>query len=401
MILLYNLFTLLALLLLSPFFIYKVFVNRRWRYRIEERFFPKRIRRDNFFLFHASSLGEVNASKVLVEELKRRFSLDVVVTTFTDTGFERARQLYSSVHLIPLDLLFLYSILFYNKPRFAVFFETELWPSLIYFLKAHHIPMFIVNGRMSKRSFKWYRLFSFFFKPVLQMFDGIFVKGEDDGLKFLKIAGSKGIVKVCGNIKGFPSVEEKDIAIPSQHDVITFGSIHTGELDIIIPAIRKLIDKKRIIVIAPRHLEKLPLFEKRLKREGIDYRKRTEKKWGNVILLDTYGELVSFYRNSKAVFIGGSLIPSIGGHNPVEGLLSKRKVIFGPFMDSFKEEVDRIVKMGLGSYVCSAEELVERIEEVLREKSRGGDGFFDYYRDVLSCYVDGVEKLLMSGEKNL
>ncbi|MCD6129468.1 MAG: hypothetical protein J7J10_00715 [Deltaproteobacteria bacterium] len=402
MIFLYNLFIVLALLLASPFLIYKIFVNKRWRYRVKERFLPKKIKKDNFFLLHASSLGEINASKVLIDELKKRFSLDVVVTTFTDTGFKRAKQLYSSVYFLPLDIFFLYSVMFYNKPRFAVLFETELWPSLVYFLKAHHIPIFIVNGRMSKRSFKWYRFFSFFFKPVLQMFDAIFVRSEDDKSRFLKLTDGRGIIKVCGNIKGFPPVEEtKEVDLSPQYDVITFGSIHAGELDIIIPVVKKLINKKRMIVVAPRHLEKLSLFEKRLKEENIDYRRRTEKKWGNTILLDTYGELVSFYKNSKAVFIGGSLIPNIGGHNPIEGLLSERKVIFGPFMDNFKEEVDRIIRMGLGSYVYSGEELAEKMEEVLQEKNGKNEGFFDYYKNVLSCYVDGIEKLLMSDEKNL
>ena len=402
MIFLYNLFIVLALLLAFPFLIYKIFTNKRWRYRIKERFLPKKIKRDNFFLFHASSLGEINASKLLIEQLQRRFSLDPVITTFTDTGFKRAKQLYSSVYFLPLDIFFLYSVMFYNKPRFAVFFETEIWPSLIYFLKAHHIPIFIVNGRLSKRGFKWYRFFSFFFKPVLQMFDAIFVRSEDDKSKFLKLTDGKGIMKVCGNIKGLPCIEEtKEIGLSAQYDVITFGSIHTKELDIIIPVVKKLINEKRMIVVAPRHLEKLSLFEKRLKEENIDYRRRTEKKWGNTILLDTYGELVSFYKNSKAVFIGGSLIPNIGGHNPIEGLLSERKVIFGPFMDNFKEEVDRITGMGLGFCVHSGEELAEKMKEVLQEKNGKNEKFFDYYKNVLSCYVDGIEKLLMSDEKNL
>jgi len=118
-----------------------------------------------------------------------------------------------------------------------------------------------------------------------------------------------------------------------------------------------------------------------------------------VVLLDTYGELVSFYKNSKAVFIGGSLTPNIGGHNPIEGLLSEKKVIFGPYMDNFKEEVNRITKMKLGFCVHNEKELTKMIEKLLQQGSEGCENFFNYYKDVLSCYVDGIERILMSNKK--
>jgi 3-deoxy-D-manno-octulosonic-acid transferase len=230
------------------------------------------------------------------------------------------------------------------------------------------------------------------------MFNGIFVRSKDDRKKFLYFL--KENIRVCGNLKGFSHTGEIK-KVDTKYDIITFGSIHTKELDIIVPAVKRLINEERMIVIAPRHLEKLPLFEKRLKEENIDYSRRTKKKWAKVVLLDTYGELVSFYKNSKAIFIGGSLIPNIGGHNPIEGLLSGRKVIFGPYMDNFKEEVNRITKMKLGFCVHNEKELIKMTEKLLQQGNEGYKEFFNYYKDVLSCYVDCIERVLMSDEKNL
>ncbi len=331
--------------------------------------------------FHASSVGEVQAVRALIFELKKRLpSARYVLTTMTMHGKRVAKsQLDDSVScfLAPLDVPWIVDVAIKRiKPDIYICIETELWPTLLYALSCRNVWICLANGRMSDKSYNGYLKMRFLLNTTLNLFDRIAVISERDKEKYLNLGADRLHVTVEGNVK-------YDLAIPKNSgDIVSYykglmaigneevfiaGSTHTGEETLLLPLFMRLQREHEILfIIAPRHVERTSDIEKKLLSDKISYHLFSDLKKGvkrneSLILIDTMGELSQVYSVADFVFCGGSLVER-GGHNLMEAALWQKAPFFGPSMDDFQDAADILESVKGGGRVNSIAELEEKLQ---------------------------------------
>lgn len=325
---------------------------------------------------HAVSVGEILALAPLLEKLAS--SYNILLTTITDTGkkvaLERYRHLPIRVYYLPFDLKCLVKN-FIKKisPKALLITETELWPNLI-ITASKFMPIALINGRMSDRSFKGYLRLKRFFKPLLERFTLMALQEEKYRSFFQALGAKPERIFVTGNMKfdlqpvakDFPELEN----LPKP--IIIAGSTHDPEEVLITQAFLK-ISKGGTLILVPRHPERYTEVEEKTKAllpkdiafsryseispQGLN---KTQK--GLILLFDKMGFLSSLYRIGDIAIIGGSFIPH-GGQNPLEALYWQKPVITGPHMENFPF-VREFVEKG-GVIQVTAENLSFYLDELL------------------------------------
>ena len=367
----------------------------------------------------------------------------IVLTTMTRTGNERARMIPEAdlVFFLPIDHpLAIRRTLQKIEPSLLLIAETELWPNLLRSCGTKGIPIVLFNGRISEKSFRRYLFFKFFFKDCLRYVSLFLMQTEEDRNRIIEIGATMDKTRVVGNLKfdqTFPTftplesptinggddinktsrrVESttippvvgsfrhrkggvktpsfltgftqealaelaKSLHLRGQETLFIAGSTHSGEEEILLSLFKDL--KKScpdlILVLAPRHLERLEEVERILKRESISWKRKTAlsmdqdrsdeepKELPEVILLDTMGELMNLYSLGTLVFIGGTLVP-VGGHNPIEPLFFKKCVLFGPHMFHFLEISHHLIEAGGAIQVRGKEDLAFQLKRLLSDE---------------------------------
>ncbi|MCS7244935.1 MAG: glycosyltransferase N-terminal domain-containing protein [candidate division WOR-3 bacterium] len=288
--------------------------------------------------FHCSSIGELNAISPLISRFE-----DTIISVFTKTGYEYAKKNFknSIVFRYFLDNPFVLRKILSLKPKILIIAETEIWPNLINCSKKKGIKLFLVNARLSNRSFRLYRAFSFFFKNLIEKFDKIYTRSESDKLRF-KMLGAKNLV-FFGNIKvdavsfNVKDIRREELGFSNDDFIITFGSVRSKEIKKILKVVEYYKDFK--FIIAPRHLENIEKIVDELKHKNIDWSFRTKNNLSRVLILDSFGELKSIYKISDICFVGGTL-ENYGGHNILESLYFGKPTIIGSFYRNIKEQVE-------------------------------------------------------------
>ena len=307
---------------------------------------------------HAVSVGEVIASVTLIKKLKAKYpSTRIVISTVTDTGQkvarERAADLAQIVY-VPFDLPFIIQNAFRRiKPSLFIIMETELWPNIVRVLNRHKVPVVLMNGRISEKSFAGYRKLRFFMKGVLNNITLFCVQNDlyADRIKALGIAEEK--VRVIGSFKfdTRPSDNIPDWTRTLKGPVVIAGSTHKPEEDLIIEAYIKLKPDfpDLNLVLAPRHPERFREVEELVRKKGLECQKRSEVRIQNpptegaeaesrisgvIVLLDVIGELSSVYGACDIAIMGGTFIEH-GGQNPLEPAYWSRAIVCGPHMENF------------------------------------------------------------------
>jgi len=329
---------------------------------------------------HAVSVGEVMAAVPLIKEIKRRYpGLPLVVSTITETGNQTARNHLKQADRIiyfPYDYpVIVKSVVRAINPRVFIMLETEIWPNFLRELSRRSIPVVMISGRISERSFRNYKLFSFFFTQVLSHVSRLCMQTAEDAQRIIAIGAQQERVLVGGNIKfdlQVPPItlEEQerlrsDFGFAPGQQIFIAGSTHKGEEETVLAvfsAIRKRFPAAALI-LAPRHPERFDEAESLLRQSGLLYARRTaltaaprtDKDGLSVILLDTIGELFKTYSMGTVVFIGGSLVP-IGGHNVLEPAVFGKPVIFGRHMHNFREIARMLRQKKAGLQVAGVEQ---------------------------------------------
>ncbi len=399
MILLYNFFLVITLVAASPFIIIKSITNKRFGYKIKDRFLPSfKIKDNNYILFHASSFGEVKTILNVTDKFEKNLKKTSVFSVFTDTGYKSAKD--RRVFIMPVDFYPLYKSIFASPPELALFFETEIWPSYIYFLKKRGVKLALINARMSEKSFKMYKLFSFLFKKIIGAFDIIVAKSEQDAIKFKFFNNN---VVVCGNIKRIKEAKNiseaerkgilKEFLIKTNKPIFTFGSVHKEELDFVARAVTRL-KNDFFMVIAPRHREDSDDFYKTI-RKSLSIKKRSERSLSDEsLLLDTMGELEEVYKISDVVFVGGSTKETLKGHNPIEPLVYGKFVMSGPYMESFESEKNALLKNGLLKITDNTDELTQMAKKYIQTRHNINTAYyFNNTLRILECYIKQLKKV--------
>lgn len=336
---------------------------------------------------HAVSVGEVMAARPLLRGLRQRYPgyrLLLTVTTETGRGVAERDRLTDAVTYFPFDIgPAVRRLLSSVSPQAIIIMETEIWP--VFSLEAQHrgIPLLLANGRISQRSFPRYQRFAWFFKLILERFSGLGMQSEADLQRILSIGAPVERTRVLGNLKydiPFGSVETSErlqlrgqYRIPDQLLVLTAGSTHPGEEQLVLDAWSSLPAELpgMLLVLVPRHPERASEVVQLLKARGLPMVLRSQLEQypqqlqpGQVLLVDTVGELMQLYALADLAYVGGSLVAT-GGHNLLEPASRGIPLLFGPHMDNFAEIRTLVLDYGAGVQVANQSELREAILDLL------------------------------------
>lgn len=334
--------------------------------------------RNKSLWIHAVSVGEVLSLQNLVTKIKGKHpDWSIYFSTLTSTGMQVAREKMTGIekfYYVPLDFKST-TIKFFSviKPDIFIVAESEIWPNLLREAKRRTRGVILINGRMSDRSFKRYKKFWFFMKDVFNNID-LFLVQTDKEKGFLEKLGIDPCrVETCGNLKSeiclpLVSSEErrkikKDLNISETKKMFLAGSTRKGEEDLLLSAfvMARRENKNLLLVIAPRHLERVGEIEIICEKYSLIVEKKTSVKSGlswDVLILDTLGELAKFYSLSDVAFIGGSLVPW-GGQNLLEPAFYEKPVYFGPHMENFAYLAEKFVKSEAACVINGEEDLIK------------------------------------------
>ncbi|UCF31674.1 MAG: 3-deoxy-D-manno-octulosonic acid transferase [bacterium] len=362
---LYNLILHGVSLALLPWVILQlIFVPRR-KAGIKERLGWAPQDSGNNVWIHAVSVGEVRAVSPMVKLLSEKLTGNcrLLLSTVTVTGHGTARREIESADRIfyfPLDLLIpVKRALSRIRPSLFVTTETEIWPNFLYTCYRQRIPVVLVNGRISDRSFTRYRFFRWFFGPFMRIFDVLLMQSEEDARRVIALGAPEDRVQVTGNMKY--DIRPKQFALPDAvHDwakdsfLLVAGSTHRGEEEVLIDILGEPGLEGSKIVLVPRHPERFDEVETLLSRRNISFVRYSALNHpagmdSNVMLVDAMGVLDGFYAMADIAFVGGSLVP-VGGHNLLEPAMHGKPVLTGPNMHNFRDVTDILIK-GNGCWI--------------------------------------------------
>lgn len=332
---------------------------------------------------HGASVGEALSLIGLVEGMIAR-GFSVLVTTGTRTAADLigARLPVGAVHqYMPLDApRWVARFLDHWQPNLAVIAESEIWPSMILALDAREIPLILVNGRMSERSFRGWERCPGTAKALLSRIAICLTQTQEDGARFAKLGAPR--VSVAGNLKfdaPVPPADPQQLAylgsMIARRPVWVAASTHPGEEAMVTyaHAMLKAQFPQLLTIIAPRHPARAPEVVESASALGLRSARRSAggrpHPSVDVYIADTIGELGLFYRLSPLVFLGGSLVPR-GGQNPIEPVRLETAVLHGPHTGNFGAVYEALDRAGGTLPVRDGVELAALAGELLRDPDR-------------------------------
>ncbi len=398
MYLVYSVATLLALVALSPYFLYQALRHNKYVGSLGQRlgYLPVSFNLDAeaSIWIHAVSVGEVLSARPLISELRIRYpSFRIFLSTTTMSGQQIARRSVSDVDAVfyfPLDWTFtVRRTLDRVQPRLFVMVETEIWPNLLRECRRRGIKTMIVNGRISHRSFPRYRLVRPFFRRVLADVDRFCVQGEEAARRLVALGADPAHVTRTGSLKfdslGTAALPGRGPArvlrffrISPNRQVLVAGSTMKGEEEAVIRAFNRVrttaAGANALLIVAARHPERFAEVERLCRHEGLSTVRRSElpidsEPRADAVILDTIGELAQLYQIATAVFVGGSLVPA-GGHNILEPALYGKPILFGPHMDNFGEIAETFLTNSAAIQVGSDRELEDTVVSLMGDPVR-------------------------------
>jgi 3-deoxy-D-manno-octulosonic-acid transferase len=264
------------------------------------------------------------------------------------------------------------------RPSALVLVETELWPSWIVAAHRRRIPVVVVSGRISDRSFPRYRPIARWLRPILDRIAAIGARCVTDAERFMALGASPKRVKVTGDLKLEPPRETASLAedlgsVLGGVPLIVGGSTHAGEESALLGALASVEQAglPASLVLAPRHPERFDAVEALARRQGRAVRRRGRLDSrplgeGEVLVVDSMGELPGLFAHAAVAFVGGSLVP-VGGHNLLEPILAGRPVLFGPHTENAREAAALALGSGAGRRVADAADLARTAIQALRD----------------------------------
>jgi 3-deoxy-D-manno-octulosonic-acid transferase len=329
---------------------------------------------------HAVSVGETHAAVPLIRTLQESHpDHRVVLTHTTPTGRAAARVLFGEAVLrcyLPYDFPGAVArFLRYFRPRVGILMETEIWPNLIHACHARGVPLYLVNARLSEKSWKRYRRFRQFTHTALRELAGIAAQGPDDARRLRELGAST--VGVAGNLKF-------DVAVPAEQvemgrswragwgtrPVLLAASTRAGEEAHLLDAMARYPIPDLLLVIVPRHPQRFHEVAALIERSGFRVRRRTAgvalDAHTQVLLGDSMGEMFAYYAACDVAFIGGSLMP-LGAHNLIEACAVGKPVLLGPSTYNFEEAAAGAIAAGAALRVNDADRLMHETRRLLSD----------------------------------
>ncbi len=399
--LLYNILFTVAFWLSAPFYFWKMRRRGNWREGFSQRFgrFDAKVKQAmtnrHVLWIHAVSVGEVNIATQMIVTIERRLpNMKIVVSTTTSTGMgELNKRLPSHIHKIyyPIDRAgYVRNALLSIHPDAIVLVEAEIWPNFLWAAERQGIPTFLVNARLSDRSFRGYRRWGFLFRPLFGGFAGIGCQNEADAERLRQIGCRPEAVHVVGSMKyDAATIPERrvldvgqmlaQLGVPADAQIIVGGSTHAGEEGLLAEAFLRLRPRfpRLFLVVVPRHFERGKEAGREIADKGVRffYRKdvtpKTRLAPGEMecLLVNTTGELKYFYECAHVIFVGKSLTAE-GGQNPIEPAALGKPIVFGPNMQNFAAIASAFLASGGAAEVRGVEDLTEQLGAILSDPAR-------------------------------
>jgi len=395
---LYSVLVLAFFVALSPWFLYQAIRHRKYTGSLSQRmgYLPVSFNMDGepSIWIHAVSVGEVLSVRPLARELRARYPRHrLFLSTTTMTGDAIARRTVKDadgVFYFPFDLaVFVRRTLDVVRPRLFIMMETEIWPNLLRECRRRGVKTVIVNGRLSQRSYPRYRLVRRFMRTVLDDVDRFCVQSEEAARRFIDVGANPGRVTVTDSLK-FDSLDlaprtvqarARDRAlryfrIPPSRFVIVAGSTKEGEEAAVLTAFRRVRSgaPTTLLILAPRHVERVPDVEQLCRQEGFKTARRSElaidaEPRVDIVVLDTIGELATLYQLATVAFVGGSLVDT-GGQNILEPAVFGKPIVFGPYMSNFAEIAQAFLANMAGVQVRDGRELADVMVALMTDPVR-------------------------------
>ena len=419
---LYRVLTVLATPLIALYL-----VRRRWAGKEDPERFPERLGRagaerpeGRLVWIHGASVGEALSALPLVERiLETDPALHVLVTTGTVTSArlmaERlpARSLHQYVPIDRPDAV--RGFLDHWRPDLALWIESEFWPNLLADTQARGVPMILVNGRMSDRSYRRWMLMRGVIRRLLGGFALCLAQSENDAERLRALGASE--VLAVGNLKSAAAalpvqaaaLDELRTAV-GPRPLWLAASTHAGEETLAAASHRALASAHPglLTIIAPRHPERGPTIAADLRNLGLTVARRSAgdaiTEHTDIYIADTLGELGLFYRLAAIAFVGGSLVPH-GGHNPLEPARLDCAIIHGPHMANFAAFADAFAAAHGALVVDDGEGLTAAVGELLdnagerRRYSAAARAVAEAEAGVLECIAAALAPYLDGGHR--
>jgi len=369
-------------------------------------------------LLHAASVGEFNAASPLIRALLKTYpDLPLTITTLTPTGSGRVqREFGEKVYhcYIPLDLPGMVSrFLDRLQPRLIIVMETEIWPNLYLQAQRRNIPLCMANARLSDRSTRRFQRLSGFVGEILQTVAWIGAQSDEDRDRLILCGASPQSADMTGNLKfdlDIPaSLDERGAALRarwgSQRPVLVAGSTHEADENVVIPAFTGLLEQltDALLILVPRHPERFARTTQLARQAGLKTELRSEgescSRSAQCFVIDSIGELMTYYACGDLAFVGGSLGDQ-GGHNALEPAALGKPVLLGPNMDNAREIADQL--LACNAAVCIQESLdfqqtaIEILSNgVLRDSmGQAGRALIEKNSGSLKTTLEAISKLL-------
>ncbi len=398
---LYNILFLAGFALSTPYYFLKMWRRGNWQRGFAQRFgrYEGRVKQAltnrQVLWLHAVSVGEVNVCTQLIQALEPRLpNLKFVVSTTTSTGMgELQKKLPSHIEKIyyPIDRRrFVTRALAAIHPAAIVLVEAEIWPNFLWHAHDFKIPLFLVNARLSEKSYRGYRRFGFLFRPVFAAFDGVGAQSEIDAAKLRELGCRPEAIHIVGNLKfDAAKLDERRLldvpallrrlGVPEGARILVAGSTHAGEEAILAAQFLRLRRQfpDLFLVLVPRHFERGNAVGEELGALGVKFVYRSallessQFKPGELdgLLVNTTGELKYFYEYASVIFVGKSLTAE-GGQNPIEPGALGKAMVFGPNMQNFAAIAAAFVTHDGAVQVRDAAELEQVLAELLADEPR-------------------------------
>ncbi|MFP4458244.1 MAG: 3-deoxy-D-manno-octulosonic acid transferase [Candidatus Zixiibacteriota bacterium] len=331
---------------------------------------------DDFYWIHAASMGETKVALIFASMIRRYDSeTEILFTVTTPTGYRFLKESLpekAQVRILPVDYPLFVKIALGQTGNIKGFFmvETEYWFNLMSELKKRHVPIYVINGRLSDSTMRFVK---FLGQDLVKNIQCFCVTGREVEVNLRKLGIQPEKIRICGNLKSsidVPSEIDSDFEFLDKDDFIVCGSTRPGEEEIILDSFSRIKEKFPEIkmIIAPRHLRRISTIEKILDDRNMSFAKLSEMKIDDIILLDSMGVLQQIYQKARIAFIGGTLI-DFGGHNPLEAAVFARPVLFGPYYSSAKDSYETLLDTKGGFLIRNSDEFARISEKLLSDDS--------------------------------
>jgi 3-deoxy-D-manno-octulosonic-acid transferase len=382
---------LLALILLSPWLLYKALTTGKYRRGLWAKLSGRGVFRATekpCIWFHGVSVGEIHLlQKVVAEFCRRHPDWDCVISTTTDTGFDEACKRYPDVPVFFWPFDFTWAVrraLGRVRPSVVVLAEAELWPNFLALARRRGVPVAVINGRMSPRSLRRFQRLRWLVRGLFRKLALCAVQSEEYASAFRSLGARN--VQVTGSVKYDGACSERDnprtramrelLGIGPEELVWVAGSTQAPEEEIVLTIYRRSIQEHAHLrlILVPRQKDRFEEVAAILRKSGLPFLRRSElahpvasSPGHPVILLDTIGELGAVWGLADVAFVGGSLDGHRGGQNMIEPAAYGAAVVFGPHTWNFKDTVSRLLAKGAALEVADTAGLEKEILRLLAD----------------------------------